>query len=237
VCRISGLLYDEGAVDFPKITYVPDKIAFLAEVAAGKDVLHVGCADAVADIHSKDSRGRLLHRRLEERARELWGCDIDEEALERLRSSFGIERLVVADAESLQREDFGGRTFDVIIAPEVIEHLPNPAGLLKSAAQMLRPQGRLCLTTPNGALRIKTWLHSLRGVEDAVPEHVVLFSFASLSAMYERFGYAAPRWFSTFERHGSSLNTFANALLEPLVKRFPRYADCIISLTTRIDEV
>lgn len=217
---------------FPPIVYVSDKIEFLARLAAGRRVLHVGCADAAAEVHSKEQAGRLIHSRLAGTAKEVWGCDIDEDALHQLRDSFGFERLVVADAQDLRPGNFGGQSFDLVIAPEVIEHLPNPGGLLESVPRIIRPGGMLCITTPNGALRIKTWLHSLLGVEDAVPEHVVLFSFASLSVMYRHFGYSEPRWFSTLERHGSARNQVANVLLEPLVRRFPRYADCMISITT-----
>lgn len=43
-----------------------------------------------------------------------------------------------------------GRTFDVVIASEVIEHMLEPQSLLENAARHLRPGGVLLLTTPNG---------------------------------------------------------------------------------------
>ncbi|MDZ4197882.1 MAG: methyltransferase domain-containing protein, partial [Kiritimatiellia bacterium] len=44
---------------------------------------------------------------------------------------------------------FGDRLYDVIIATEVIEHLPSHSAFLSEAARMLKDQGYLILTTPN----------------------------------------------------------------------------------------
>lgn len=43
-----------------------------------------------------------------------------------------------------------GRTFDAVIASEVIEHMIEPQSLLANAARHLRQGGLLILTTPNG---------------------------------------------------------------------------------------
>jgi SAM-dependent methyltransferase len=42
-----------------------------------------------------------------------------------------------------------GRTFDTIICAELIEHLENPYEFLRRIKTLLRPEGRLILTTPN----------------------------------------------------------------------------------------
>ena len=215
----------------PRIRYVEDKHDFLARLATGRRVLHVGCADALADIEMKADAGRFLHARLAESARELWGVDSDETGVERLRERFEPSRLVVGDAERLELDHVGGQPFDLVVAAEIIEHLTNPGGLLTSAHKLLAPEGRLCITTPNGALSLKTFLHSMGGIEDVAPEHVILFSFSSLTAIYARFGYTEPDWFTALERHGSSRNRAMNALLGPFVRRLPQYADCLISIT------
>ena len=44
---------------------------------------------------------------------------------------------------------FHGRTFDVVVALEVIEHLESPLGFLREAAALTRPGGYVVLTTPN----------------------------------------------------------------------------------------
>ena len=51
------------------------------------------------------------------------------------------------DASSLVA---AGERYDVVVASEVLEHLADPAGFLRSLRQLLRPDGVLVLTIPNG---------------------------------------------------------------------------------------
>jgi SAM-dependent methyltransferase len=44
---------------------------------------------------------------------------------------------------------FASGSFDVVVAGEVIEHVPNPDLMLAEIRRILRPQGRLVLSTPN----------------------------------------------------------------------------------------
>lgn len=216
----------------PSIRYVPDKHRFLINLAARRRVLHVGCADALVDASEKAGEGRFLHAELAESAKELWGCDIDSAALDRVRAAFGLEHLVVADAQNLRLDDLGGQPFEVVIAAEVIEHLTNPGGFLKTVRTVLAAQGVLCITTPNGALALKTFLHSLRAQEEIAPEHVVLFSMTSLTTLFERYGFQKPRWYAALERFPTRRNQWGNVLVEPIVRRFPQYADCIMPVTS-----
>jgi ubiquinone/menaquinone biosynthesis C-methylase UbiE len=51
-----------------------------------------------------------------------------------------------ADAEAIA---LGSATFDTVICCETLEHLHEPRAALKELARVLRPGGRLFLTTPN----------------------------------------------------------------------------------------
>lgn len=46
-------------------------------------------------------------------------------------------------------EDVGGHTFGLVCAIEIIEHVENPAALLRSCAGVLAPGGWLIVSTPN----------------------------------------------------------------------------------------
>ena len=68
----------------------------------------------------------------------------------------------VGDAQALAYRD---ATFDTVISCETIEHLPQPCRALAELARVLRPGGRLLLTTPNylGLLGLYRVYARLRG--------------------------------------------------------------------------
>lgn len=86
---------------------------------------------------------------------ELVGLDLSESRIEANRRSMpGISWMAVdLELSDALHPDLHGR-FDAIIASEIIEHLGNPAGFLRSALALARPgAGRLLLSTQSGSLR------------------------------------------------------------------------------------
>jgi SAM-dependent methyltransferase len=76
---------------------------------------------------------------------------------------------------------------DVVVAFEVIEHLFAPARLVEGCARLLRPGGLLVLSCPNSA---GFDIQALGAESLAVdPEHVNLFTPASLTGLVERHGF------------------------------------------------
>jgi len=61
-------------------------------------------------------------------------------------SHAGAIQWEVADAQALCHPD---ASFDTVISCETVEHLPQPAVAIAQFARVLRPGGRLLLTTPN----------------------------------------------------------------------------------------
>ena len=68
------------------------------------------------------------------------------------------DRVIVADLEAKEAfEPLGSETFDVVLALDVLEHLRDPAPVLKCAASYLTPGGIAVVSIPNvthGALRL-----------------------------------------------------------------------------------
>jgi SAM-dependent methyltransferase len=79
--------------------------------------------------------------------------------------------------------------FDALIAFDVIEHLPDPAEFLEQARRVLRPSGRLVLTTPDtGTLSARLlgrrWYFYIPVV------HITHFDRANLALLLRRHGFA-----------------------------------------------
>lgn len=106
------------------------RIELILNECRNKKVLDVGCG----------GMGGRLHASIKSVAEEVVGIEKDEDLAKRVGGE-----TVVADAMDFDLNE----KFDVIVAGELIEHLDNPAGFLKSVKKHLRPNGRLILTTPN----------------------------------------------------------------------------------------
>src|SRR5688572_18636012 len=106
----------------------------------GPLVLDVGCADHVV----RPDHPGWLHAGLASAFPDIWGIDVNADAIERMRV-LGYRNLHVADAQRFAL----GQRFDTIIASEVIEHLENPGEFLRSCLEHLTPDGRVVLTTPS----------------------------------------------------------------------------------------
>lgn len=109
-------------------------LPFLAE----RRVLEFGCGTAYG-LNLLLKRGG---------ARRLAGCDLASAPLRYAGCAYGPDlgrRLVCGSAQL----PFGSQCFDVVLAFQVIEHVPDDVGLLREARRVLVPGGLLIVTTPN----------------------------------------------------------------------------------------
>jgi 2-polyprenyl-3-methyl-5-hydroxy-6-metoxy-1,4-benzoquinol methylase len=109
---------------------------------AGKRVLEIGCGrgDFTCWLARQDPRPA-----------EIVAADFAEKAVRKGRA-FAAERGLkditweIGDIQSIAHPD---GCFDTVISCETIEHVPRPRQALRELARVLKPGGRLLLTTPN----------------------------------------------------------------------------------------
>jgi SAM-dependent methyltransferase len=113
---------------------------------------------------------------------DLFVCDWDGEALgEVVRSG----RARVAVRCSAERVAFATGAFDAVYAGEIIEHLVERPAALRAWVSLLRPGGRLVLTTPNR----RHLLARITGREQVQnPEHLHEYTVAELRSEIEAAG-------------------------------------------------
>jgi SAM-dependent methyltransferase len=178
-----------------RMPLVNDRVAWLERLVAdagADEVAHLGCADSPYTAEQLRS-GVLLHSRLV-RCGRVTGIDVDAPALQTLREALPGERFVVADVAAGVPEPERGR-YGLVIAGEVIEHVPDVDTFLRGCAALLSPGGRLCVTVPNACCP-KIGLRSLAGRESVHPDHRVYYGPRTLSRTLIGAGYE-PEWLAS----------------------------------------
>ena len=122
------------ALNPPRLRYVAERTSL-----AGTQVLDVGCG------------GGLLSEALAQQGAQVTAIDLAPDLL-RVARLHGLESGVSVDyrlssVEALAAEAPGG--FDAVTCMELLEHVPDPASVLMACARLLRPGGRLFLSTLN----------------------------------------------------------------------------------------
>lgn len=109
-----------------------------------------------------------------------YGTEISPQALE-----YGKNRGWKVAADAFADARFEKESFDAVTMIEVIEHVPDPEIFLRTAWEMLRPNGLFYLTTPN----IKSINGRYLGIDWSVvspPEHLILWSPRGLKTALAR---------------------------------------------------
>lgn len=161
------------------IAFDDHKIAFLVKYCKDKDVLDIGCVQHDPEAY----RGCYwVHKAVAAVAKSILGMDLHEEGVRVLRAQ-GYN-VVAGNAEAFDL----GRTFDVIVAGDIIEHLGDLNGFLQSCKRHLRPGGRLLVSTPNPWYWRNIVKAALHTEVNNNPEHVCWICPRTLRQLVARHG-------------------------------------------------
>ncbi len=197
-----------------RMPLVADRAAWLERLCAGVvpgEVAHVGCADSpyTAELLAA---GVLLHSRLV-RVAPVTGIDVDAGGLEQLRRALPDARFVDADITAGAPADEQGR-YALVIAGEVLEHVPDADAFLRGCGTLLAPGGRLCVTVPN-ACSPKIGLRSLAGRESVHPDHRVYYGPRTLTRALAGAGFTVEWMASCF---APAAGRVGRTLVNPLLR-------------------
>jgi 2-polyprenyl-3-methyl-5-hydroxy-6-metoxy-1,4-benzoquinol methylase len=168
----------------------------LLNLCAGRRVLHVGCADSPLTDERLDNES-LLHAKLLREASAVHGVDVDRASVEILRDRLGGEYSVADVSDSKDRGDLVKFKPEIVLAGDVIEHVRDAASFLRGIAALMREVSdgvELILSTPNG-LAFRNMVNTLAGLEFIHPDHVYVFTPASLARLASDCGLRPKRWF------------------------------------------
>ncbi len=117
---------------------------------------------------------------------EIWGGDINREVIELAQNKYQTTKNLlfkIMEADNLLFED---NFFDIVVSFETIEHIGNYKGFVNEIKRVLKPGGKLILSTPN---RLATKKLAIKN-----PYHIKEFSQDELVKLFDSF--------STFKLYG-----------------------------------
>lgn len=120
---------------------------------AGKSVLDVGCG------------GGILAESMAQRGAQVTGIDLGDKALKvarlhLLESGAQVDYRLIA-VEDVAREQPGH--YDIVTCMEMLEHVPEPASVVRACAALVKPGGQVFFSTLNR--NVKSYLYAIVGAE------------------------------------------------------------------------
>jgi SAM-dependent methyltransferase len=128
------------------------------------------------------------------------------------------------------------RRYACVVSQDVLEHVPDPGGLLDRFARLAAPGGLVAIGTPNANAidlqRAERYRHTLHA-----PYHRHIFSRAALTAAGERRGWVLQKYYPT--QYANTLVPFLNSrfylffmgtlddTLDCLLEQPPRFGPCL----------
>ena len=204
---------------------------FIKQNCAGKTVLHLGCTNYPYTRESLKAE-MLLHFEIEKVAEEVYGFDFDQPGIDILEE-YGVKNLYRADLEKLEAVPLD-KTFDVIIAGEMIEHLSNPGLFLRGIQRFMHSETDLIITTINAYSALRFLIYGLRGKggknEPVHPDHVAYYSYKTLNLVIQRENLTVKDFlfYDVGFEHKPFQRWYFNFFSDISVKLFPHLSDGVI---------
>lgn len=165
----------------------------------GKTVVDIGCG------------GGILAESMARKGANVTGIDLSEKAL-KVADLHSLESGVQVRYELISAEDLALREparFDVVTCMEMLEHVPDPAAVVRACAALVKPGGHVFFSTINR--NPKSYLFAVIGAE------YVLRLLPRGTHDYAKF--ITPAELSRFIRHaGLELSTLKGMTYNPLTK-------------------
>lgn len=138
-----------------------------------KRLLDLGCG----------SGGKLIE--FAARGYEIWGVDVSPDAIKVCQKILPQGHFIVSELANI---NLPAGYFDYIRLDNVLEHIPEPRGLLRECQRLLKPDGKLLIYVPHGnSLTVRIFRGN--SVSAWIPFHLHLFTRPSLQYLLSQAGF------------------------------------------------
>lgn len=178
--EIAGVYRTQEFIDtmlhrIPDANFVIRK-EFIKQYCADKKVLHLGC-------RGQSTEPNALHGELNNICKEIWGLDI---------VKCEIDRFIQADLnEAGWSKDLNDGSFDLLLATEILEHLPNAGNFIKECREF---NCEVLLTVPN-AFGYNRYKIMQVGIEYDNVQHLACYSFSTIKRLIQRYGFRISQFY------------------------------------------
>jgi 2-polyprenyl-6-hydroxyphenyl methylase/3-demethylubiquinone-9 3-methyltransferase len=120
---------------------------------SGKKVIDIGCG------------GGILAESMAKKGAKVTGIDLSDKAL-KVADLHGLESGISVHYEKISAEEMADREaaqYDVVTCMEMLEHVPDPASIIRACAKLVKPGGHVFFSTLNR--NPKSYLYAVIGAE------------------------------------------------------------------------
>lgn len=171
----------------PHVRLVANRKDYLVDYCKSKSVIHIGCVGS-GSVEERFRDGSHLHLRLGRVTSSLVGIDVNAQGIAAMKMA-GFDKCLVKDIERDGVDPELITNTDVILVPEVLEHLSNPGHFLDHLKRLNYP-GDIVFSVPNAlSYRTAFYLKNM-GIEFVHPDHHFYFSPTTLRSLFEKHGFS-----------------------------------------------
>ena len=125
----------------------------------------------------------------------------------------------------LEENSFADKSFDVVLASHLIEHLNDPRSFLTETRRILKDDGHIFITTPNiDGFQARIFRGNWRS---AIFDHLYLFSISTLKKLLKKCGFTTEKISTWGGLASGSAPLWLKKIADPLAKRL-RSGDVMI---------
>ncbi|WP_018628330.1 methyltransferase domain-containing protein [Niabella aurantiaca] len=161
------------------------RINYLKKACTGRNVLDLGCYDETALV--KNDSGFYLFDEISAVCKTHIGVDNSAQMPEEGILYTENIKMLKGDIYHLEKLDFNHQEIDVIIAGELIEHLPDTLMFLKKMKSMFQGKRLIC-STPNATSFFNLGLAFIKR-ESAHKDHFQVYSYKTLNTLCRNAGF------------------------------------------------